>query len=62
MILFAKKKQRHRHREQIYECQSGREDEWEIRTDTYSLLILFIEQISNMNHGVAQGTLLNTVW
>ena len=42
MILLAKQKERHRHREQIYGHQRewGDEMNWEIGIDIYTLLIL----------------------
>ena len=43
MILFAKQKQRHRHREQMHEYQEGKVGggrNWEIGIDTYTLLVV----------------------
>ena len=57
MILFAKQKQRHRCREQMYGSQGGRRGgrNWEIGSDTYTLLILCIKQITNENVPYSRG-------
>ena len=52
MNLFAKQKQRHRYRKQMYGHQSGEEGHrmyWEIGIDIYTLLILCIKLITNGN-------------
>jgi len=35
---------------------------WEIGTDIYMLLILYVKWITNENVLIAQGTLLNALW
>ena len=47
MFLFAKEKQTHRHRDQTHGYQEGKggggEMNWQIGTDTHTLLILCIK-------------------
>ena len=46
MNLFSKQIQRHRPREQMYDKRGGGKN-WEIGTDIYILLIVYIKWITN---------------
>ena len=63
--LFAKQKLRHRCREQTYRCQGGKRGRggmnWEIGTDTHTLLC--IKQVTNENllHSTGNSTQCSVV-
>ena len=63
MNLFAKQKQKHRRREQMYGYQGGKEGgmNWEIGIDMYTLLC--IKQLTTENLLYSTGnSILNALW